>query len=341
MVEDDIAAEVGSQPGRVILLLLFLQNVIDTVDGHAGLAHFGKDASQATDWPDQGGVIRDKRHKGADRDVSAYRFNGAKHQNGHDLKAGKQIAEAPIHAHNIAEIDPHISPFVVLLVKPVDFIGFPAKGANNPHTGQVLLHGGGQGTLCLIRFAEPFGDFTVKNKRIGDDNGDKSQRHPGEFGVHRKHQAHGKNNQEHNADNLQHLTGNKVAHDLNIRGAALNDITGLVFHMPVIRELLNVGEKLFPDPLGKPFGALCGKGTAEKGTDSGAKSDEQNGRDHQPKMLADILSAAGLLNQRQNRFGKLKGLFSDDRVHHCADHLWRERIKHRIQHGSNNRQNKI
>lgn len=40
VVKHDVSMEVGSQPGRIVLLLLFLQNVIDTVDGDTGPCSF-------------------------------------------------------------------------------------------------------------------------------------------------------------------------------------------------------------------------------------------------------------------------------------------------------------
>ena len=77
MVKHDVSMEVGSQPGRIVLLLLFLQNVIDTVDGDTGLAHFGQHPPKTADRPDQSGVIGNKGHKSTYRNIAVYRLDGA------------------------------------------------------------------------------------------------------------------------------------------------------------------------------------------------------------------------------------------------------------------------
>lgn len=70
--------------------------------------------------------------------------------------------------------------------------------------------------------------------------GNKNHRNQRNLYIHRKHDAHSHHNQKDDTEYFYHLCADKVADDLNVGGAALDNLAGLMRGMPGKRQLLDM-----------------------------------------------------------------------------------------------------
>ena len=79
---------------------------------------------------------------------------------------------------------------IVFMIKPLNLECFPAKCPHHTHAGHVLLHGGGERALCLVRLAEPLCNFCIENAGISGYHRDKTECDQADFHIHCEHDAH-------------------------------------------------------------------------------------------------------------------------------------------------------
>ena len=218
VVKNNVARKIRLCSSGVFLLIFSAghQNLIKAGQRNAGLAHFGQRAPQRTHRPGQRLVIGYKDEKFAQRDAAAHGQKRAKDNDRKHLQAGHQVAQSPVRAQGVAQIDPLIGKGVVLFVKPVDLVPFAAKGAHHAHASQIFLHSDGQVTLGLVGVAKLPRDAAVVNAGIQHDNGNEDERHKRQSGVHGKHQRQRCGDENESAQHFDELIGDEVAHHIDV-----------------------------------------------------------------------------------------------------------------------------
>ena len=240
MLKADIAGEVRRRRRFRAFFRLRAQNIEQTVDGNARLAHLRQRAPQRADGPRQLARVADERQVGAQRDFALHAELHADGDHAEDLRHAHHVAQRPEHRHHVAELHPDIGVIVVLPLKFFQLVALAAKGAHHAHAGDVLLHRAGELALRLVRLLIALRNALVEDQRIADDHRDEREHEQRNFDVHREHGDHVDRNQERRAQQLDHLLGDKIADNLHVGGAALDDVAGRVLHMPAIRQPLNV-----------------------------------------------------------------------------------------------------
>ena len=122
------------------LFLFGFQDIQQSIDGDARLAHLRNRAAQASHWEGQLARIIDERQIHAQRDLSAHAHMHTQHHNGKHLNDVHHIAQRPEAGEPVAQIKPEIGVAVVLLAEFFQFQLFPAKGAHHAHAREILLH---------------------------------------------------------------------------------------------------------------------------------------------------------------------------------------------------------
>ena len=245
----DVSVHVRFCRSRLVLLYRGIHDIDDTVDRNTGLTHLGNHPAKRAYRPGQHGIIGNKSDKGTGTDLSAYAENGAEYQDQHDLQAGNEIARAPEERHQIHQAHPQSGVFLVLRLKTVLLELLPSECAHDTHTGQILLRDGREHTLLHIAFAEPGSDLVVEIHRIQHDDRQAESREDRQLDVHAVHKSKTHNDQDHDTDQRNELLGNEDTDTVHVRGASLDDIAGLVLHVPGEGELLDVRKKNIAHPL--------------------------------------------------------------------------------------------
>ena len=74
------------------------------------------------------------------------------------------------------------------------------------------------------------------HNRCGDQGNESKQR------VHGEHKGDGQRQKQGDAENRRKLLGQKILGGVDVRSAALDDVTGAVFHIPGEGQMLDVGK---------------------------------------------------------------------------------------------------
>ena len=114
---------------------------------------------------------------------------------------------------------------------------------------------------------------------IAHDDGNAGQRHHGKPPVHAEHEAQTQHQQHRDPEKLHQLLGNKVADHIHVGSAALDDVAGLVFHVPREGQALDMGEQIVAHGAHEGFRSLGGQrhvAVAEEG-------DHQRNGDHRQR----------------------------------------------------------
>ena len=82
------------------------------------------------------------------------------------------------------------------------------------------------------------------------------QRYQSEFHVHGEHESHRQDQHDKDPDDGCHLLRYESAEHVNIRGASLDDVPGVVLHMPLKGQPLYMGEQGVSHGLGESLRAL-------------------------------------------------------------------------------------
>ena len=130
----------------------------------------------------------DERKVFALRDGAVHDEHDAGGDDRQHLDAGKQIADAPVDAHHVAEAYPEVGEEVVLLIEFIFFKTLAAERAHHAHAGQVFLHHGGQLAFGFIRNAEAVAHDDEEDHGIPHDDRDKNKGDKRELCVHGEHQ---------------------------------------------------------------------------------------------------------------------------------------------------------
>ena len=143
VLKADIAGEVRRCRRFRAFFRLRAQDIEQTVDGNARLAHLRQRAPQRADRPRQLARVADERQVGAQRDFALHAELYADGDHAEDLRHAHHVAQRPEHRHHVAELHPDIGVIVVLPLKFFQLVAFAAKGAHHAHAGDVLLHRAG------------------------------------------------------------------------------------------------------------------------------------------------------------------------------------------------------
>ena len=336
VLEADIPVQ-GRRAG-VGLVVLFggIHDVLDTVDGNPCLAHFGDGAAQRTHGPDQHGIVGNEGNQLAGGHIAPDAHHGAQHDNEHDLDHAHTVTDGPEMAQRTAQFDPQIGHVLVFLVEALFFIQLPAEGANHPHAGQVFLRDGGKPAFAFVALGEALGNMAMEVGGIAHHDGDAGQRHHRQPPVHADHEAQTQHQQHRDPEQLHQLLGNEVADHIHVGGTALDDVAGLVFHMPRKGQTLDVGEQIVAHGAHESLGSLGGQrhvAVAEEG-------DHQCNGDHRqrdpPQVGAQGFHAAQPKPRRLQKGGHVQRQLSQHVVDGDTDQLRRQHVQksnaHRTQH---------
>ncbi len=168
---------------------------------------------------------------------------------------GEDIRRGPEEGHEPAQLYPQAGIEGVLLFKPVPLVALPAEGPHHPDAGEVLLHHGGEPALVLIALLEALAELMMEKDGIPDDDRQGSHGDEGQGHVHAQHEDHGHDQHDKNPDEAGHLLGDEIAGGVDIAGAALDDIPGVVLHMPLEGQAGNMAVKGIPHILHQGFAA--------------------------------------------------------------------------------------
>ena len=216
---------------------------------------------------------------------------------------------------------------VVLLTEFVDFRPFPSKGPDHPDAGEIFLGHGGELALVLVAFHEAVVDLLVEMGGIGDDQGRRNQGNKGQRRVHGHHEGDGQDQQDQDAENTGQLLGQEVLGGLNVRGAALDDVAGLVFHVPGEGQPLDVGEQPVPHGLDQGLGGLGIEHPEGILGHHLEHSHENNRQSHDPKMLSQIGETADAVHKIHYKSREVSFLAADGTVHGGPNDLGLDHIR--------------
>ena len=207
---------------------------------------------------------------------------------------------------------PQIGVVGVLFFKTVFFKFLTAEGAHYTDTGEVFLCNGGQDSFVLVAFLEAATDAGVEKGRITDDDWNRAQGDEGEAAIHGEHEGQRQSHQNDDSDDGGELLSNEDFDAFHVGGAALNDVSGLVFHVPSEGELLYMGKKLITHGLHETFRTFGVEKIVEI-LEYGCQTGDD---DHDQCYVAEVVAEEGCTAQGIDLLGhhggKAKGLTAND-----------------------------
>ena len=340
MLEADVAVHGRLQCIRIVLFLFRVHDIADPVDADAGLGHFGNHAAQLAHRPDQHSVIGKESDKlaGGHGIFLPQAEDHAEDDHQHDLYPGEDIRRAPEEGHQPAKLHPQVRVEIVLLTEAVPLIALPAESPHHADAGQVLLHHGGELAFVLVAFLEALAELMMEEQGIPDDNrqrnhGDQRQGH-----VHAEHEDHGHDQHEQDAHQDDQLLGNEIPRRVDVRRTALDDIAGMVLHMPLEGQPLDMIEQRIPHVLHQGFAAPCVEHTETVGGSGLEQGHHHHGQRHDPQVPPQVLRPAEGFHQGADEGAQVvHGRGAHHVVHGDADdlghHGFREADDRRAEHG--------
>ena len=168
-----------------------------------------------------------------------------------------KTADAPEPAEYITELHPQSRVFFVLLIELVFFKLFPAECAYDPDAGKVFLRHGGKNAFLLVDLGKLIADPVAEIVRVKQNDRHKGQGDEREGHVHGEHHKQREYDKEHDTEHIDELLGYKVTERVDVRSAALDYVTRLVFVVPRERQLLYVHKQRVSHILRQRFGSAC------------------------------------------------------------------------------------
>ena len=340
VLEANIPVHGGTQGQALLLLLLAAHDIGDAVHRHARLAHLRDHAAEHAHRPGHHRAVGQESDVGAGEHLPPDAVDRAEHDHEQDLHTGEHVAHAPELGQRLGELHPEAGVILVLPKEAVPLAALGPEGAHDPHAGQVLLRHGGEDALVFVGLEEGFADLAVEMEGAHDDVGHGQHGDQRQLPAHGEHEAQRQSQQDHDADDVGHLLGHKVLHRVDVRGAALDDVAGVVLHVPGEGQALDVGKKAVPHGLDQCLGGLgLGNVVAEDGDRLQQRNREQR-EHHDPDMLRQIGKTARALDGAQDEGGKLRVLAAQHVVHRDANDLGREQVRQRRERGADHAQHK-
>ena len=161
----------------------------------------------------------------------------------------------------------------------------------------------------------------MEKQGVADDDRDCHHRDDGELYVHRNHERKRERQKDTDAHHVHELIGNEAAHGVYIRCAALDDIAGLVFHMPGKRQALDVRKEQVSDAAGKGFRRLCNGNHVDIAEHTREECNQHYAHRDQEQIRFQRRNAADRFHCRCNRSGNAERFGADDAVHGEPDEL--------------------
>ena len=316
--------------GRVLLDRGF-ENLAETVDGDARLAHFGDDAPKTAHRADEHRVIERERHELARRQVAVHARDGAEHDHKQDLQAARKVAHRPEVGERAGKADPALGIFVVLRLEPVALKLFAPERTHDAHAREVFLRDRGENALVLVALGKPRADLVVEEHRIEHDDRRNDPRDNGELRVHHRHKRQRKDNAHDDLENGDELLLKKHFDAFHVACAALDDVAGRMLGVPLPRQAFDVVEELIARSLDERFARSGVEHIRAVAQQRRGKTRERENERYEPHVRAQILRAAERRHPSERPGGQIHGLGVDHRVHRYADDLRRDHFDHREQ----------
>ena len=310
-----------------VLLLARVHDLADTRDRDARLAHLGNDAAKASDWPHEHRIVRHKSDIVADRDRPAHREQRADDHDRQRLQAGDEIAGAPERAHEERQLAARLRLHFILRLEALPLVHLAAERADDADAGEVLLRDRGQPALLLVDDEEASADLPMEEKRIRNDYGYKRRRVERQPAADPGHEVDREREQEARSRKSGQLLREEPAQRLHVRGAALDDVAGVVFRVPGERQPLDVPEHVVPDRLHESLGAFRVEYAEQIAEDGAQNRQQRHDQGQRPDVLPEIGRAAHILVEGLQCARQVHFLAADDAVHGEADHLRPEQVK--------------
>ena len=336
MLKADVTVHRRGQRLRRVLLRLSVQDIADTADRNAGFAHLCQNFSQRTHRPVEGCIIRNKRQKFTQRDFAVDCADGSDCNDRQHLQSGDQVTGAPIGGHHMSQANPKLRKGIVLFVKAFDFKILPSKCTDHPHTGQVFLYRRRQFSFGDVGVHKAVGDLPLKIEGVKNDDWDKNHRNQRNLYIHRKHDAHSHHNQKDDTEYFYHLCTDKVADDLDVGGAALDNLAGLMRGMPGKRQLLDMPEQFVTQRLDRALGGFSCVEAGKKAEYAGQHRCHQHCGSCKQQDTFDIALHQTVQTQSLKPSWHLPA--ADNRIYGHADNLWGQRVTRGIEHRANQSQ---
>ena len=184
-------------------------------------------------------------------------------------------------------------------------------------------------------------DLLMEMQGVPDDQRHGDQGNEGEQSVHGAHEGNGQDQQDQDPEYAGQLFRQEVFGGINVRGTALDDITGFVFHVPGEGEMLDVGKQLVPhrfDQSLRGFGVVHPEGVVAEHLEY---RNHQDGSCHDPQVLPEVRKAANGIYQIHHEFGIIRFLTAQGAVNSGPDDLGLEHIRQGRHTGSQNGHQKI
>ena len=341
LVEDDVPVHGRLLGILAVFLLLGVQDLKQTGGADRGFAQLSQQPSQVPRGPPQHGGIGGEGQEFSRGQFAPLHKEHASHNDHQHLEAGQEVAQAPVEAHNLAQPDPVVGELFIFFVKAVDFIAFPAEGPHHSDAGEVLLDEGGEPSLALVGGLELFAGDDKEDQVGNDQHRHKAEHQQGKLYIEGEHHHQGYHNEQHGAHHFHQLVADKVADELHVLGATLDDVTGGMSVVPGVGQPLDVGKQRVADP---GDGALAGPSQAHAGGIIGEAGDHGKDQGHQSaqhNVLTQCLPAADGVDPIHQKGRQVKGRVVDDGVHGDADDLWCHVVCHHSHNHHDNRQQKF
>ena len=217
----------------------------------------------------------------------------------------------------------------VLRLKTFSLKFFTSKCPHHTDTRQVFLGNGGQVSLLTVYFLEFLPDQSVEDQRADDHDRDKDCRDCRQPGLDGDHKIERHEDKNENMQQGSQLFGDKNPDGLDIRCAALNDITGAVFSQPGIRQRQDVLKQLVPGPLQKSLRAFFIAHLESIPAECTGQSGSSHRRRGKPQIAAQKVSAAQTRDDPGRPCRNSGQISSDHRIDRVLDQAGNDQVKKR------------
>ena len=225
----------------------------------------------------------------------------------------------------MGHVNPEIRVDLVSLLKALAFSGFRRERPHDAHARQILLHSGGDFALLFVALHKSFFHFLAEEDGVRQDEGDRRHSDGSHRDVHREHEGNSHRHEDRDAQYGGELLRNKRADAVHVRGAALEDVAGVVLHVPGERQAGDVRKQLVAHALDEVLG--CSR-VEHRGAVLGDGPDDGESRDgqrHQDQVLPEVGEAAQGIHEGVDPPRELRRLPADGVIDRRTDDL---RIEH-------------
>ena len=253
-----------------------IHDIPQSFHGNAGLGHIRNDTSDPPYRQGHQRIIGQKGDHTACREFAAHTQDGAKDRYCHVPDCRDDISGDPEGRQHPHQADPVICIKSILLFKALPFEFLPSESPHHTDTGQVLLGNRGQVPFLSVHRLKFLSNQSVKDQRADDHDRDKDRSSRCQNRLDRDHKIKRHKDKDKDMQKGCELLGDKYPDGLDIRCAALDDISRAVLSQPGIGKGKDLPEQFIPCSAQKEFGPFLVahfKGIAAKSTRKSGCSD--------------------------------------------------------------------